>query len=120
MDYFCLARTNLIEVPAGNHLNMLRVPGHHPMLSYFILDRTKFAADTAVTVEYRLDEFSGASTAVTGVDPPYVIQSTSYNTLWYPIQKVCRRVQFTVFKAALNENLEIQNLGFVFQSEAGA
>jgi hypothetical protein len=114
------ATTNLVKVPAGNHLNALREPGHHPMLSYLVLDKTG-GYGTDVTVQYRAGEFSGAQTTVTATDVPYETQHTSYKTHWYPIQKIIQRVQMTINKTpATAEATEIQNIGFVFQSEAGA
>jgi hypothetical protein len=112
--------TNLVSNPYGNHLNALRAPGHNPIVSYALAERTKFSPDSEPTVQYRLDEFSGAWTSVSpSTTPPYRTQSTSHGDNWYPIQKVCRRVQVQVTGTA-GRKLSIQNLGFVFMPELGA
>jgi hypothetical protein len=107
-------------VPAGNHINEMRKPAHHPMLSYLLLERTKFSGDTEPTVAYRLDEINGAFTNVVAVDPPFIAQRTSYRHNWYPIQQVCQRVQMKITMANESKKFEVQNIGFVFQPEAGA
>ena len=112
------ATINLTTVPAGNHINELRKWAHVPMLSYFIIERTKFASDTDPTVTYRLDEFSGSATSVTGQDPPYLAQHASYYEKWYPVQKVCKRAQLLVSGTG-GQKFELQNIGFAFQSEGG-
>ncbi len=112
--------TNLFTVPPGNHINQIRQPAHHPVVSYLVVERTKFANDTDPTISYRLDEFSGSFTTAALVDPPFITQSTSHRLHWCPIQKVCKRVQMKVSKTAADEQFEIQNVGFVFQSESGA
>jgi hypothetical protein len=111
---------SVAKVPAGNHLNALREPAHHPMLSYMIVEKTG-GYSTDVTVQYRLNEFSGSQTTVAATDSPFQVQSTSYKTHWYPIQKVMHRAQLTISKSPVAaDSTEIQNIGFVFQPEAGA
>jgi hypothetical protein len=110
---------NLATVPSGNHINELRKWAHAPMLSYFIIERTKIASDTDPTVAYRLDEFSGSTTAATAFDPPYEAQHTSYIEKWYPVQQVAKRVQISITGTG-GQRIELQNIGFVYQSEAGA
>lgn len=111
--------TNLFTVPPGNHINQVRQPAHHPMLSYLVVERTKFAGDTDPTIEYRLDEFSGPFNSAVLQEPPFITQPSSHSLHWCPVQKVCKRVQLKVSKTAVDESFEIQNLGFVFMSEAG-
>jgi hypothetical protein len=107
-------------VPAGNHINDLRKRAHNPMLSYLVLERTKFDSDTEPTVSYRLDEITGAFTNVTAQPPPYLAQATTYRINWYPIQEVCQRVYMKLTLNNEERAFEAQNLGFVFQPEAGA
>lgn len=109
----------LTSIPAGNHINELRKWALSPILSYFILERTKFVSDTDPTLAYRLDEFSGSTTSATGYDPPYLAQHSSYYEKWYPVQMVCKRAQLTITGTG-GQQLELQNIGFVFQPEAGA
>jgi hypothetical protein len=113
------ATTNLFAVPNGNHVNPLNNPVRVPIISYLITERTKFTSDTDPTVNMRLDEFSGAFTALTAFDPAYNIQRASFNTKWWPIEQAAQRVQLQVNKAAANEAFELQNLGFVFKPDAG-
>jgi hypothetical protein len=112
--------TSLLDLPAGNHVNLLRQPGHHPMLSYLKLERTKFSSDTDPTVTYRLDEFSGDLTTATSTDPPFLTQRTSYKIHWYPIQQVCQRVQVKATVGSVDQKFEVQTLGLIFTPEAGA
>jgi hypothetical protein len=120
VNYTAEATTNLLDLPSGNHVNMLRQPGHHPMLSYLKVERTKFTGDTTPTVAYRLDEFSGALTTGTATPPPFMSQRASYNTLWYPVQVVSQRVQVKITSAAENKPFEIQTFAAVFSPESGA
>lgn len=113
------ATISLTSIPAGNHINELRKWALSPILSYFILERTKFGGDTDPTVTYRLDEFSGSATTATGYDPPYLAQHSSYYEKWYPVQVVCKRAQLIITGTG-GQQLELQNIGFVFQPEAGA
>jgi hypothetical protein len=112
--------TNLLDLPAGNHVNLLRQPGHHPMLSYVKLERTKFTSDNDPTVSYRLDEFSGDLTTATSYDPPFIAQRSSYKIHWFPVQVVCQRVQVKALVGAVNQAFEVQTLGLIFTPEAGA
>jgi hypothetical protein len=92
------------------------------MVSYAIMERTKKTGDSDPVMKYRLDEFGSVSpfTTGTGYPPPYAVQHASYNALWYPIQLVGQRIQLSVTNPSAANELVIQNLGFVFQSEAGA
>jgi len=108
--------TNLFTVPSGNHVNAVRQPAVRPMVGYITTERTKFSGDSDPMVSYRLDEFSGAMTAVTGVDPLFSSQHASYVEKWYPIDKVAYRVQMKIEGTG---KADIQNIGFVFQPEAG-
>lgn len=110
--------TNLFTLPAGNHINELRRPAHVPLLAYLMVERTKFTSDTDPTVAYRLDEFSGSTTTVTATDPPYLTQHTSYKDHWYPIDLATERAQLSLTGTG-GQALEIQNIAFAFQSEAG-
>jgi len=112
--------TNLFMVPSGNHINALRQPAHHPMLSFLMTERTKFTGDIDPVLQYRLDEFSGTIYTGTPKDPPFIKQRDSYNVKWYPVQQVVQRAQIKISKAYVTEKFEIQTLGFVFQSEAGS
>lgn len=111
--------TNLFTVPAGNHINELRKHGHFPVISYLLTERTKFTSDHDPAVTYRLDEFSGSTTAAVSTDPPFGSQRASHTDAWYPIQQACQRVQLALTGTS-GERLEVQNVGFVFMSEAGA
>jgi hypothetical protein len=117
--YVVDATINLVGVPAGNHINMLRKWAATPMISYLVVERTKFASDTEPTVEYRLDEFSGTLTTGTAFAPPFSAQHSSYYVMYYPINKAAQRVQVKLSKTAVNHFFEWQNLGFVFDPEAG-
>ncbi len=110
---------NLFAVPAGNHINERRKWAATPQIAYLVTERTKFASDTEPTVEYRLDEFSGTMTTGVAKDPPFSTQHSSYIVKYYPIEKAVQRVQLKFSKTAVNENFELQNIGFVFQPEAG-
>jgi len=111
--------TNLFTVPAGNHINALRQPAHRPMVAYITTERTKFAGDNEPAVSYRLDEFAGGMTAGIAQDPPFSEQHESYIEKWYPLAEVAHRVQVRISGAADGRKVEIQNIGLVFQSEAG-
>lgn len=111
--------TNLFYVPNGNHVNPVNNPVRTPVISYLMTERTKFNSDTDPTVNMRLDEFSGAFTALTANDPTYRTQRTSFNTKWYPIEQAAQRVQLQVTKVAANEAFELQTVGFVFKPDAG-
>ena len=113
------ATTNTFEIPAGNHVNLLRVGGHHPEVAYLQTTRTKFSSDTDVTVKYRLNEISGSLTTVTKTDPPYQAASTTIDIGWYPIKKVGQRVSMDLSKTLDTEKFELQEIGFVWQPEAG-
>ncbi len=117
--YVCDATINLVGVPAGNHINALRKWAATPMISYLVTERTKFASDTEPTVEYRLDEFSGTLTTGTAFAPPFSAQHSSYYVIYYPINKAVQRVQVKLSKTAVNQFFELQNVGFVFDPEAG-
>jgi hypothetical protein len=116
--FSCYAVTSLMDIPAGNHVNLLRQPGHHPMLSFLKLEHT--ATGAVPTVEYRLDEFAGAWTAGTAENPPFIAQRSSYKTWWYPIQQVVQRVQMKISFPPSNTFDDIQTLGAVFTPESGA
>jgi len=112
--------TNLFRVKQGNHVHTLRVPAAYPVLAGLLTERTKFASDTVPTIEFRLDEFSGSfTTATEAPTPPYLVQRTSYNIGWYPVQKMAQRVSMKISKTALAEKFELQSLGFVWNPEAG-
>jgi hypothetical protein len=109
---------NLVTIPAGNHINELRKWAHAPMLSYFVVEYKTFAPNTDIEVWYRLDEFAGGSTQVSGDAPPFTAQHASYSEKWYAIQQVAKRVQISITLAE-NQKTEIQNIAFAFQPEAG-
>ncbi len=113
-------QTNPFRVSAGNHLNVLREPAHHSVLAFLQVERKAFSGDADPTVAYRLDEISGSFTNVTGVDPPYVAQTTTIINKWFPVQLTCRRAALSVTKAAEDKSFEIQGLSFIFQPEAGS
>jgi hypothetical protein len=113
------ATTNLFNVPNGNHVNPVNNPVRTPIIAYLLTERTKFTSDTDPTVNMRLDEFSGAFTALTAFAPTYRAQHTSFNTKWWPIEQAAQRVQLQVSKVAANEAFELQTLGFVFKPDAG-
>jgi len=108
-----------IRNPGGNHINLLRQPALIPQIDYIQTERTKFSGDTDPTVAYRLDELSGSYTTVAGDAPPYLSQSASYVTYWHPIGLACRRIGVKISRTADNKAFELQNLGLVFQPEAG-
>jgi hypothetical protein len=121
------ATTSLLDLPAGNHVNLLRQPGHHPMLSYIKLEHLEGAAETLPytaagepTLQYRLDEVSGSWTTGTSYAPPFMSQRSSYKTRWYPIQQVVQRVQIKVTYTGTTGLGDIQTLGLIFTPEAGA
>ena len=118
-SYTANFETNPFEVPAGNHINLLRRGGHHPMLAYLVTERTKFGGDSNPTVQHLLDEISGSYDTPTASDPPFVTQPSTVTMTWWPVQEVCRRVKMKVTTQATGQ-FELQNVGFVFQSEAGA
>jgi hypothetical protein len=118
-SYTVSITTNLFRVPAGNQLNTLNKPAYTPVLMYVMMERTKFVGDSNPTVSIRLDEFSGPATALTPSNPPYITQRSSYNVHWYPVQKVCQRIQLLVSKTGA-DRFEIQTLGFIFQPGLGA
>jgi len=83
------------------------------------MERTKFAGDTNPTVSVRLDEFSGTTTTLNPSNPPYITQRSSYNVHWYPVQKVCQRIQLLVSTTG-SDRFELQTIGFIFQPGLGA
>jgi hypothetical protein len=111
---------NLFGVPFGDHVNEIMAPALQPMVAYLQMERTKFTSDTEPSVSYRLEDFSGALTAVTGIAPPFVPQRTSFNVWWYSVMQTAKRIQMQITKSAVNEAFEIQNLGIVFLPTAGA
>ena len=119
LTYSVNITTNLFRVPAGGHLHQLSAPAYAPMLAYVVMERTKFAGDTNPTVSVRLDEFSGTTTTLTPSNPPYITQRSSYNVHWYPIQKVCQRIQLLVSTTG-SDRFELQTIGFIFQPGLGA
>lgn len=104
--------------PEGNHINALRAPAAVPRLDYFKVQRTKYASDTAPTVEYRSD-FTGSYTTMTRADAPFETQKTGYNEDWYALAEAHSRVQIKLSKSAADENVELQSLAYVWHPEAG-
>ena len=122
VNYAPTITTNLFRIPAGNHVNRLRIPGHKPKLKNIIVERTKFAADTDPTVTVRLDDFATAAFLTpSGPNAPVPItQHTSYSELWYDMNRIAGRAQLKITKAANAEKLELQTLAFLWDSPAGA
>jgi hypothetical protein len=110
---------NLFDIPAGNHINLMRKIAHTPQLNSIVIERTKFSADTDPTVKFRLDDFSGAWT--TGVlNAPHVTpNAASYVAHWVSVNEMAKRAQVQITLADEDKGFELQNVGFAWEPQAG-
>lgn len=115
------AVTNLFEVPAGNHVNLLRRPGATPDFYGFQIDRLVFAGDTDPETYYFKDDFwSDPIPPLYPEDPARRPLSKQYKTLMYHVHNVVQHVAIEIRKLPSSELFECCNLIFLFDPNSGA
>jgi hypothetical protein len=112
---------NLHRNPAGNHVNMLRVPGLTPVVQYVVLERTITPGDDDPEIYYYTDDFwSNPQPVLYLEDPARREQSTAYKTICAQIDTVAYRFSFRIQYIKSDFIIEIHSYAIIWTPESGA
>jgi hypothetical protein len=92
------AETALFRVPAGNHVNQLRVPRLNPTFIGAQLERTQFPGDIDPEVFWYSDDlWSDPRSFIDPQDPERRVQSKGYKTMILPANDAAHRVALKIW-----------------------
>ena len=117
--------THLYRVPAGNHINTLRVPSVVPSVYNLVVERsqfsgTEFMPDSDPFVYYFKDDFWTDPISTQPVEDESRIEPPkAYRTLTYPINEVSKRFAVEIRQISSQNLLEIQNWIITFKPNMG-
>lgn len=113
-------RTNLFEVPPGDHINALRRPGLLPVMHQFVIERTTFPGDLDPIATYYIDDLwtTPLPTSLPN-DPSRADIPKGFKTMIFPVNLKGRRVAVEINKND-TDLFEMQNLMLTWHSDAGA
>jgi len=95
IDYYLMFQQHI--VPAGNHVNMLRMPNLSVVVNQLTLERILYPGDEDPKVYYYLDDlWSDPISTTNSYNPARRPQSTGYKTMVYPIEQDCFRFTFRI------------------------
>jgi len=115
------AITNLVQVPAGDHVNERRVPGIVPNVYSVIVERLKYSGDTDPFIYwYKDDIWTQAISAPFSEDPARITQTLGYTTTEYPVNEVAKRFALRIFKPNSYELLDVQNIDVIYEPNGGS
>ncbi len=113
--------TYLMQNPAGNHLNALRMPNVNSIVYALYTDVTLFPEQVDPDVYYFFDDFWANPIEAPLVEPVTRRNpSTSYMTSQYNVNHVCQRFGFRMSGSLSTTNFELQNFYVAWNPEAGA
>lgn len=119
IDYYVMFHQHV--VPAGNHVNLLRLPNLTVVVNQLTLERILYPGDTDPKVYYYTDDlwFDPKST-VEAFDPARRELSTGYKTLVYPIEESCFRFTFRIQANSSTRPFDLLGYVITFNPDNGA
>ncbi len=123
--YFVEARTNLLSVPSGNHINQLRGPAVIPCAYDLRIDRVQFtgiaeAPDKDPQVYYYWDDFGNDPIQPPPrEDPARRIKSVGYRTMIFPLFTTGQRISVHIRKLPSKDLMQLCNIVIVFLPNSG-
>lgn len=110
-----------MRVPAGNHVNQLRVPGTTPTVYGVEIDRILFANDTDPDTYWYYDDLWTDPDQATRIESPQRrIPSKGYKTLLYTIHRTCQHFSARITKITSTELFEIMRFTVIWSPDAGS
>jgi len=108
-------------VPAGNHVNALRVPGATPTVYGAEVDRILFAGDFDPDFYWYFDDlWTDPVESIRTENPPRRNLSKGYKTMLYTIHHACQHFSARISKLNTTELLEISRFTVIWSPDAGA
>jgi hypothetical protein len=115
------AETALFRVPAGNHVNQLRVPRLNPTFIGAQLERTQFPGDIDPEVFWYSDDlWSDPRSFIDPQDPERRVQSKGYKTMILPANDAAHRVALKIWLLDVEHLLEITSFVLSWTPNSGA
>ena len=114
------AQFHQMLVPAGNHVNQLRVPGITPNVYGVLADRLQYAGDSDPSFAWYFDDLWTEPVYPIRVEPPARrTVSKGFRTLSYSINRVAQHFSLTVFKDSSEELFSLLGLRVIWEPEGG-
>lgn len=108
-------------VPAGNHVNALRVPGATPTVYGVTVDRRTFSPDTDPDLFWYFDDiWTTPETADAPLVPQRRNPSLGFTTNHFTIHRVCQHFSLKLSKVSSTEEFELNRLTVIWDPDAGA
>ena len=108
-------------VPAGNHVNQLRVPGATPTVYAVSMDRVMFPNDEdPLTYWYYDDLWTDPQQTVRVENPPRRRLSKGYKTLVYTIHEACQHFSARITKLNTTDCFELIRFTVIWSPDSGA
>lgn len=112
--------TNLMTIPAGNHVNSIVKPVKVPVIQYVQYERTIFDDDVEPQVYGFFDDtWTDPADLRPADDPARRVQSKGYKTAVVPVQQVGYRFSLKMQRVLAAESFELHTLAVVYNPGGG-
>lgn len=113
--------THQMLVPAGNHVNTLRVPGTTPVVYAIDIDRILYPNDFDPDVYWYYDDiWTAPFQAIRTENPARRNLSKGYKSLHYTIHQACQHFSVRISKTNCTDLFTLLRLTIVWNPDAGA
>lgn len=113
--------THQMLVPAGNHVNSLRIPGLTPTVYGVNIDRILTPGDNDPDVYCYFDDLWTDPLQIGRVEnPPRRSLSKGYKTLIYTIHRACQHFALRITKLNSTDLFEVSRITVIWNPDAGA
>lgn len=114
------AQFHQMVVPAGNHVNQLRVPGITPNVYGVLIDRLKYDGDSDPIPVWYFDDLWTEPTYPTRVEPPARrAVSKGFRTMYYSINRVAQHFSLSISKESSSERFTLLGLRVIWEPDGG-